>query len=97
MKIITMESVLHAGIRRIKVKFDYNFELIRKIKSIQGAKWSTNSRYLHLPYTDESLEEIRRIGSELGFVIQGIDHLEEEKQERYFVRELSPEKESAVR
>jgi integrase/recombinase XerD len=97
MKIITLESALHAGIRRIKVKFDYNFELIKKIKSIHDAKWSTNSRYWHLPYTFESLEEIRRIGSEFGFVIQGIDRLEEEKQERYFVRELSPEKESAVK
>jgi integrase/recombinase XerD len=96
MKFITLELVLHSGMRRIKVKFDYNFELIRKIKSIQEAKWSNNSRYWHLPYAAESLKEIRRIGSELGFIIQGMDRLEEEKQERRIIRELSPEKESAV-
>jgi integrase/recombinase XerD len=97
MKIITLESVLHAGIRRIKVKFEYNFELIKKIRSIHDGRWSASSRYWHLPYTSESLEEVRRIGSELGFAIQGIERLEEEKLVRYFERELSPEKESAIR
>ena len=97
MKIITLESVLHAGVRRIKVKFDYNFELIKRIKSIQDGRWSMSSRYWHLPYTTESLDEIKRMGSELGFVIQGIERVEEEKLVRYFVREMSSENESAVK
>lgn len=96
MKIITMESVLHSGVRRIRVNFDYNFELIRKIKSIRDARWSSGLRYWHLPYTSESLEQIKSIGSEVGFKIQGIDHLEEEKLSRYFSRELSAGKETAV-
>jgi len=97
MKFITLGSALHAGVRRIKVKFDYNFELIGKIKSIRDAKWSANSGYWHVPYTSENLEEIKRIGIELGFIVQGIERVEEEKQARFFVREISSEKEAAIK
>jgi integrase/recombinase XerD len=92
-----LDSVLHAGVRRIRVNFDYDWEMIRKIKSIQDAKWSSGSRYWHVPYTAESLDMIKRIGSELGFSIQGIEVVEEERQVKYFSRKLSEEKESAVK
>ena len=96
MKIIAVESTLFLGVRRIKLTFGYDEMIIEKIKSIPGAWWSRDIRCWHLPYSDESIAEIGRLGLENGIHIQNFELLKEEKKLRYFNRVLTGEKERAV-
>jgi len=92
MKTIQVESTLHKGIRRIKLEFAYDSEVIEKIKSIEGCKWSKTLRCWHLPYTDSSIEELYKMQDEMILRIPGMEYLINEKKSRYFDRKLSHEK-----
>jgi integrase/recombinase XerD len=97
MKTIHVESTLHRGIRRIKLIFPYDSEVIKKIRSIEGCQWSKTMDCWHLPYSDHSIEEIRRMKKEMNLRIPEIDHLREERETRYFDRQLTTEKHELVK
>ena len=46
--------IKHDGIVRIAVAFEKNAELIARIKTIEGSRWSQSLRVWHLPDTDEN-------------------------------------------
>ena len=97
MKTIIVVSTLHMGVRRIKLSFEYDFLLIKRIKSIYGAKWSQTMRCWHLPYNDESIGEIGKMKMELELNIPDLERLKEERRLRFFDKRLTGEKENTVR
>lgn len=50
---ITITRIEHRGERRIGVCFPYDQELIKKVKVIEGARWSASKRCWHVPDTLE--------------------------------------------
>jgi integrase/recombinase XerD len=96
MKTLAVESIMHKGVRWVKLSFEYDAVIIKRIKSIQGSKWSTTLKCWHVPYTDESIEEIGIVRQELGLNISGYDHLKDERKSRFFDRGLSGEKQKAI-
>lgn len=59
MKKIHLSKIEHRGEERIKVAFAKMPELIRKIKKIEGRKWSQTKKCWHLPYTKSSFEALK--------------------------------------
>jgi integrase/recombinase XerD len=96
MRKLLMESFIYQNIRRIKVIFNYDLELISKIKEIYGAQWSSKHKYWHLPYTDASLEALDNLKKEFHLEFSGFEMLKKEKARRYFNRILDGEKKEAV-
>ncbi len=96
MKTVFIESTLYMGSRRIKLSFDYDAELIEKIRTIYDSRWSVSMKCWHLPYTDFSINEIRKIRDESEVSMPGFEHLEQERKHRYFDRDLYGEKREAV-
>jgi len=49
MKKIVVERVIHKGERRISLSFGYDEPLIRIVKKIEGARWSSQMKLWHIP------------------------------------------------
>lgn len=49
MKTIRTEVITYKGDKRIKLIFDYDNELIQRVKEIPGARWSDSLKCWHLP------------------------------------------------
>ncbi len=58
---INVSKITHRGEPRIRIQFKKNAELIRKVKSIEGRKWSQTKMCWHLPYSKESFENLRMV------------------------------------
>jgi integrase/recombinase XerD len=96
MKTVHLETTLHRGIRRIKLMFPYDSEVIERIRSIEGCRWSKTMDCWHVPYSDQSIEEIGKMKAEMNLVIPEISGIRHERKERYFDRRVSGEKLNAV-
>jgi integrase/recombinase XerD len=97
MKTVHAESTLHRGIRRIKLKFPYDSEIIKRIRSIEGCQWSKTMDCWHLPYSDYSIEEIHKMKAEMNLRVPEMDHIKEERESKYFDRQLTAEKHEFVK
>lgn len=56
---IYLSKINHKGEIRIQLQFDRNYDFINKIKSIHGRRWSQTKKCWHLPYSSESLENLK--------------------------------------
>jgi integrase/recombinase XerD len=94
---VNLESMLYMGIRRIKVIFRFDVLIIERIRQIPGAIWSMNMRCWHIPYTDDNMAELGRIKQDMQLVMPELERLREEKQDRFFDRRLTAEKEETLK
>jgi integrase/recombinase XerD len=97
MKTVHVESTLHKGCRRIKLKFSYDEKIEDRIRAIDGCQWSQTMHCWHLPYDENSIEEMGRMKTEMKLEIPELVSLKEERSSRYFDRQLTVEKDEAVR
>ncbi len=58
---VSVSKVKHKGNVRIKVDFEYNRDIIEKLKTINDCKWSQSMRAWHIPYTHESLDLLKKM------------------------------------
>ncbi len=63
-KTITFDFVVHRDQKRIKLVFDYNDELINKIKTIPGRAWSQTMGCWHVPDNEISRKHLNTIYKE---------------------------------
>lgn len=59
--IIQLSLITHRGEKRIKVFFEKDSSLIRKIKSIEGRKWSNTKRCWYVPYDKKSFAGLKKV------------------------------------
>jgi integrase/recombinase XerD len=69
-KEIQIEKIDYNGNQRIKLKFDYNPEIIKHIKEIPGARWSATMKCWHVPYNAANYNTIKTIGSQFNLLIK---------------------------
>ena len=55
MKNVFAENVTHKGEHRIAIRFEYDAELIKHVKSFPGVKWSSSKGCWHVPYSRENV------------------------------------------
>ncbi len=96
MRPIYVDSVQHRGKRRIKLIFDYDRDLITLIKNINGSAWSHTMKCWHIPYSDDSIEEVKKLQQIEGVSIIQLDKLLEERKFRYFDRTVDRETEHII-
>ena len=96
MKTVLVETKLYSGIRKIKLTFQYDAEVIRKVKAIFGSHWSLPNHCWYLPYSDGSIKALGDIKDELEISLIGYDQLKEERKFKYFDRWLFGEKKESV-
>src|SRR5512145_3298446 len=96
MRTVLVESILIMGIRRIKLTFEYDARVIKRVKAIYGSVWSSGMKSWHLPYNDDSIEEIGKLKLELGLDLLNYEHIKQERKSRYFDKRLNGEKENAL-
>ncbi len=96
MKIISIETAMHAGIRRIQLRFPFDRLIITKVKELNDSRWSDTFRCWHIPYTDESILQIERIIKELDILETGLELVKKERHHRYFDRLLFGRKKLAL-
>jgi len=63
-KNIKISRITHRGESRIKVVFERDTDLISKIKTIRGRRWSKTKTCWHIPYSVESFEELKAVFGE---------------------------------
>ena len=61
MKKIKLSKIEHRNEQRIKVQFEKQTDLINKIKTIDGRRWSKTKNCWHLPYSKESFEALKTV------------------------------------
>lgn len=61
MKHIILQASVYKGERRLFARFDFDADLNRIIRSIQGVKWSQTRKQWHLPATDEVQDRLTRL------------------------------------
>lgn len=75
-KTIEIWHGLHEDKIRLFLKFPYNKNLIEKVKTMPGAKWSTNNKAWHVHYTSEIAQRIRMLFISDGISINYINENE---------------------
>jgi hypothetical protein len=50
MKNMIIERVVHDGVNRVSLRFDYDKELISVARGIPGAKWSSRMKCYYIQY-----------------------------------------------
>ncbi len=58
---IKIEHIIHREEKRIAIYFSYNNELKKKIRTIEGCRWSATKRVWHVPDNKDSIESLRKI------------------------------------
>ena len=76
--------------------FPYDSEIKNKIRSIEGCQWSKSMECWHLPYSNHCIEEIGKMKMEMNLRIPEFNRLKEEREARYFDRQLTAEKHEFV-
>lgn len=61
MNTLNVELVQHRGERRLKLKFQYDPEMLRIVKRLNDARWSSSRHFWHIPYSDESLRALEQL------------------------------------
>jgi len=60
-KAIKVFKIEHDGDTRIALYFDYDFNLIERIKALEGRRYSSSKNCWHLPYTKESYHAFKQL------------------------------------
>ncbi len=55
------EKIAYSGVYRIKISFEFDEDIIKKVKSIQGALWSSTLQSWHIPYTREAFTMLKKL------------------------------------
>lgn len=97
MNTIHVESVLHRGERRIKLIFQYDPELVKIVKGINGIKWSATMHCWHLPYSDDSIDTLGRLIQDKTINVPEYNALCYERRFRFFGRELTESQERSIK
>ncbi len=58
---LKIEFITHNGEKRIAIRFPYNPDIIKKIKSIKGSRWSASKKMWHVPDNEESLLNLKQL------------------------------------
>lgn len=66
---IYLTKINHRGEPRIKVHFARSQDLISRIRSIQGRKWSQTKRCWHLPYSSQSFLALKNVFGESNLIL----------------------------
>ena len=88
MKPITISRIFHRQEERLSLVFDYDEELIEKIKNIPGRKWSKTMKCWHVPYREDYLKHFQCVLGEIRLKDTG-SNIIEKPQEIKIVREQS--------
>lgn len=96
MKTISIECVMHEGIRRIHLRFPFDREILARIKEIHDSRWSQALGCWHIPYSDDSILQIERLVKELEVWETGLEILKGERKGKYFDRLLFGQKKIAL-
>jgi len=70
-KTVFLDCVLLGGKPVIQVGFEYDPEIIRKIKTVQGARWRPGERKWLVPESDGRLQDLKELLSEYEIVVTG--------------------------
>lgn len=62
-----VSKIVHNNEMRIKVEFDFDTEITRKIRQIPGSRWSQSLKSWHLPYTKEAFHQLKGIFPDLEY------------------------------
>jgi len=60
MKTINVERLVHHGMDRIALRFRYDSELIGIVRTLPGARWSSQMRYWHIDDRPDAFESIKQ-------------------------------------
>ena len=60
MKTINVERLVHHGMDRIALRFRYDSELIGIVRTLPGARWSSQMRYWHIDDSPDAFESIKQ-------------------------------------
>jgi len=71
-KTVFLDCVLLGGKPVIQVGFEYDPEIIRKIKTVQGARWRPGERKWLVPESDGRLQDLKELLSEYEIVQQAL-------------------------
>jgi integrase/recombinase XerD len=55
---INVHPCIHKGEKRLQLRFRYNKELISRVRSIDGCRWSQTMRCWHVPDNPESIKKL---------------------------------------
>jgi integrase/recombinase XerD len=55
------EKIIYSGVSRIKISFEFDEDIIKKVKSLQGARWSSTFQSWHIPYTKEAFTMLKKL------------------------------------
>lgn len=58
---IRIESMIHKGEKRIKLKIPYHQDYIDKVKQSEGRKWSQSKKCWHVPYSKASYDKLKTL------------------------------------
>ena len=61
------EKITYNGEKRIKIDFPYNQELASQLKQISDARWSRTLTAWHIPYTQESFNQLKRLFPDIDY------------------------------
>lgn len=50
---LTASEIVHREEKRIQLVFDYNLDLIQKVKELEGRKWSQTLKCWHIPFRED--------------------------------------------
>lgn len=67
---------LYEDKRRLFLKFPYNQNLIEKVKTLPGAKWSSGNKAWHVLYTSEMAQRIRQLFMSSGVTVNYLNENE---------------------
>ncbi len=64
-KKVIIKSQIHNDEKRIIVSFDYDLNIIERIKAMPGRKWNSTKKCWHLPHDKQSYELLKKMAKEL--------------------------------
>ena len=96
MKTIIVETAAYAGKRCIRLLFNYDVELIEKVRKVEGSRWSDSMKSWNLPYNRRSMDILTAFRQETGILMPGLDGLQRNFREDTEVQSLSEGNERAI-
>lgn len=94
---INVSKIAHRGELRIKIQFKRSADLIRKVKSIQGRRWSKTKNCWHLPYSKESFESLKMVFGDNNLIFPKKEKASSSPKSTNTNLKISPQKRSLVK
>ena len=66
---IRVESMMHQGVKRIKVILPYEHDYIEKVKQVPGRRWSQSKKCWYVPYDKSSFEALKALFADVGILL----------------------------